>query len=365
MILLYRSALLLAYMIAIGMSSASATVLGYAGPPVAHWVNIQFISRYRGWAYSGHRLWSTRDGGKSWTQLPDVPGRADIRKIVLITATRAWAWVDSTVYRTNDGGFHWTSFTELPGIKDGVEVDSVVPVSDEVIWAGGGKYSEWMKDVPDGPNSAIDADGARRFRILRSAALWKRIGSDWMLNPLPSGSGYRASVFPVSESSAVALTESRVFWTGDSGVTWAAGLFYSSCSDRSGVTNKDELTSLWLPKAGVGLLFPATGAVLRSTDQGKSWCFVARDTPWKKSGSTILHAVAANDVSYAQSSPPENALYESIDGGVRWRRVHSIRDAIVYSMSVADGKLFVMTSHGLFVGSFLSTGARRPGEGAR
>lgn len=78
---------------------------------------VDFVSATQGFV-GGDRgtLFSTTDGGQSWTRLPPL-GTGTVNKLLFSTATTGWAGTDAGLYRTTNGGSSWTAVLTYNGIN--------------------------------------------------------------------------------------------------------------------------------------------------------------------------------------------------------------------------------------------------------
>jgi photosystem II stability/assembly factor-like uncharacterized protein len=202
-----------------------------------------------GWALTDRRLVSTKDAGKTWSDLTpiDAPGNT-LKAAFFLDDTRAWtiAFDGETfrVYRSADHGHSWRAASIPANNKGGVRAVTI----DFVDAAHG-----WI-DVATGSE---ESDRADLFRTTDG-------GETWTALQLPGGRGARISFADASNGVAIA-GPSSVYFTSDGGAHW-----------RLAFTAPVPVSApRFFGRAGVMLATaPSKGSTLlafRSADAGATW----------------------------------------------------------------------------------------------
>ena len=232
-------------------------------------------------------LWSSTDGGASWTPLgADGPARITHRPYVIVFDPKdpKTFWVSGSygpgLFRTADGG---KTFERLGMLNhtDGVAVDFTDP-----------ERKTLLAGLHEKPQSIVcSSDGGKT---------WRSIGKN-----LPAKTNHTANVLAL---------DSKTFLTSAAG--WAKGLAF-------GIFRTEDAGKTWTQVSDAGAagqpLAASDGALywgilwsrglLKSTDQGKTWTPVegpVKRTPFEAPGGRLVAVV-------------DDRLHYSTDSGATWK----------------------------------------------
>jgi photosystem II stability/assembly factor-like uncharacterized protein len=281
---------------------------------------VRFSDASSGWAVAEAgdyvELYSTRDGGETWTQVAIPQGYYSFNTLSTtgpgeaLLVQQAWQSgvgngddLGSRLWRTSDYGAHWSAPAALrkswisgvtfTSAQRGWAIDSMGPV-----WVTGDGGSSWHKSSVFSSNSGVraitnvgdDVWATGRFGTLHSADG----GKSW--RKLSAASGYQIS-----------FADSLDGWLVD-------GAAYLHTAD--GGTSWQSLTDA--PKAGPsqmvatpsGAVWGTAGYVIKSPDSGRHWQRVTQRSH--------LAAVAAIDARQAWAVGPKGLIIHTADSGRHW-----------------------------------------------
>lgn len=167
---------------------------------------------------------------------------------------------------------------------------------------------------------AVDYNKARGVMLSRdSGGSWKNIGA-----PAPDQHIWDIAFDPRDASTLYVASQSGVWRTADSGVSWQELLRYPPSGEFF-----DDAPSLAISPSGTVLLLAARGAgVQRSTDGGKTWVRVDGSWEAKETISVVAWAPGEERVVYGErvsgrvdkwGTTLDLLTYRSTDGGVSWQ----------------------------------------------
>jgi photosystem II stability/assembly factor-like uncharacterized protein len=337
---------------------------------------------YAGTAGPDGGVFVSHDGGASWRDTRLAAGEVHALAAHPTSPSILYAGTDQGVFRTTDGGAHWTAMSDGLG-SSGVLTLAVSPASPRVLFAGtygrqlplgvfvsrnaAGSWRFSSKGLV-----ALAADGfaldpqtpstlwlGNRYGLFKS----RDRGASWEALDISRCSTFGAGVIavdPTAPDTVYVRTATRegqsVCRTRDGGATWEPTLqtpnpiyvlrldpqnpatIYAAGRGLWRSTDRGETWSQLEPSSGLLILellispsSPATRyevvfapggqelGILRSTDGGDSWIFMA---PPRIPGRTFQY-LALNpqdaDTLYAAVS---GALFKSVDGGNAWTPVH-------------------------------------------
>lgn len=246
--------------------------------------DLVFHSASVGWIASQlqglQKLWTTRDGGETWRELPDPPGY--FRQLVAGSADVLWAIVTQgdqasgfRVIRSADGGTSWRVCRRW---------------SDPVAWAGLGPRS-------------IAALGASRAIVSSGSSILRTGdgGRHWQKTTLQIGR--ITSTSSVSSSRAWAVTSLGIARTATAGRTWRLllrrkGLDHVQFIDaqHGWATDRDR------------------GVILRTANGGKTWGQVTRSRWFRQN---CVFSFVNPRVGFATADGPP-VLWSTTNGGRIW-----------------------------------------------
>jgi photosystem II stability/assembly factor-like uncharacterized protein len=235
---------------------------------------------------AGLREGSMRLGGVAWLH-PDAPDLAMVGR-----ADGLW--------RSTDGGRYWTA---------------VDPLTTSTVFAKG-PGELMMVGTADGLKYSVDS------------------GKTWIHKSDPMD-GQRV----------------RDLAVGSDGTWWCAtdqGLFASQDAENweavplVGIRNQDVRALLAIPELSDGLLLTDNETFYRTDDGGQTVLIVGRQPLFD---TTQLIAMGAPGHLMISGS---DGVWESVDGGVRWRPVAAgLSDPQIFDLALIDGRLFAATLTGL------------------
>jgi photosystem II stability/assembly factor-like uncharacterized protein len=90
---------------------------------------ISFADAEKGWVYASPQILATVDGGKTWSEVAPPEGVADVEAISLRTSSDGYIMTpEGDLYTTQDGGKSWTSSPlNLTGYEEMVIVPGDLP----------------------------------------------------------------------------------------------------------------------------------------------------------------------------------------------------------------------------------------------
>ena len=308
-------------------------------------------------------VFSSRDGGHSWTSSADLEGQSVLALAAAPSDPRIYvAGTLKGVYRSQDSGLHWTLISP-EGSSEIHEVESVAidPVEPQVIYAGtwhlpwkttdGGKTWSNIKDglIDDSDVFSIIVDPKTPSVVYASACsgIYKSEdagGKFVKVQGIPS-TARRTRVLKQDTqnlSLVFAGTTEGLFRTEDAGKTWMR------TTDPSLIVN-----DIYLDPSDSKHLVLATdrAGILSSHDGGTSFTsanngFSARQVTSlarDPQHPATLYAGVINDKQWG-------GVFESEDGGLSWfQRSVGLEGRDVFALNDSpDGTLVAGTSHGIF-----------------
>ncbi|HET9059380.1 MAG TPA: hypothetical protein VFN61_05625 [Acidimicrobiales bacterium] len=165
---------------------------------------IDFANRDVGWAV-GNQIWATRNGGRTWQA--QMGAGANLTALDVLSPDRAWAFSvqPPSMYSTADGGRHWSQLPEPPEQIDSVQF--VSPMSGYAV-AGG---------TPIGPANMPQCGG-----ILLATS---NGGRSWHQRPSPPN--VQSACFSDRSHgwlSAASGQHADIYASSDSGRSWVLAL---------------------------------------------------------------------------------------------------------------------------------------------
>jgi photosystem II stability/assembly factor-like uncharacterized protein len=77
-------------------------------------VSLSFVDALHGFALAGSALFSTSDGGATWSPVSTLSFASDGASIVFSDLLDGWATAGSALDQTTDGGLSWNPVSGLP-----------------------------------------------------------------------------------------------------------------------------------------------------------------------------------------------------------------------------------------------------------
>lgn len=269
-------------------------------------------------------LYASRDGGRTWDQVPDLPA---IRQAAIDpwhpTTFYAGAGFEGRIWKSTDAGNSWQPVSEFPGVPGHFEFDSVaiyVETDDTRRYYrssdGGATWAPLVSPLSyvyrlaaGAAPGVVYASGPEGFcRSVDSASTWT------CSNAIPGEGVWRILELPGQSPRIIGLSAWSVFATDDLGATWAE--IVPELSPYA------QLLSLDSDVSGSVVLVGTSDGILRSQDRGGSWAYsndgiaavsIRALAPDPGDPSTIW---AATGWVGAGMSDPQ--LFRSEDGGLSW-----------------------------------------------
>jgi photosystem II stability/assembly factor-like uncharacterized protein len=201
--------------------------------------DVSFVNWDLGWAITNRKVYSTLNGGKTWTQR--YVASWSLKSVSAVTPNQVWvAGLSEKLAATNDGGQSW-------------EVQSLTNQS----------QSYFTKIVFFGATNGwlLGAQGAI-FRYQREPSGWKDVSS-----LSTRGTSLYGIAFADSRRGWI-VGDTSIFFSDDGGKRWT--------EQKRHV--KDALLDVCALPNGQAWAVGAMGTVLRTVDHGENWVF--RDLSW-------------------------------------------------------------------------------------
>ena len=300
--------------------------------------NVDFIGATRGWACGGNTVWSTRNGGTSWTAV-HLGVNLILTDLTFTDAHHGWVVGDRSAQRgsyeypiilaTTDGGATWTKQYNPRGIDEG-QLGSVSFGDATHGWATGGKLGELSGDLV-----LATSDGGATWTEQATGAAG---GVDFV----DAAHGWIAD-----GTTIVATTDGGSNWTSQSVGVPVDEVSFSDVSNGYATGPDGDIATTtdggadWQVRAPADiatpwpLLFDATfadpsrgwvvgqGIILATTDGGASWS----SQPAVSALTSVHFADAADGWTVGGGAPPGEELggggprliLHTTDGGAGWQ----------------------------------------------
>ncbi len=297
----------------------------------------------------GSRLFSSRDGGRSWRRPIEPPpalarGQYDqplnlsALAVDAGSATRAYAGSNLGVWLTTDGGMSWRGLSSAP---TDVAVLGAHPVRAGTVYAGG---ATGLAATRDGGSTWTDVGLPVGPEVPVTAVVFhpRRPDVVFVATRIPFDSGSSTNPAPPRLGDGV-------YGSIDGGSTWT--LLSQGLGDR-------HVGALALDPRRTATLYAATEGygIFRTTDGGKQWNPARSGKTGFGPGQSTVTALTVDPVDgtlYAASGKyaPKPGIWRSRDGGGSWSRVApSILHTDVAAMTVdASGTFLDVATIGLGV----------------
>ena len=258
---------------------------------------VNFADENHGWLKDSAdgQILATGDGGKTWSKtLPDG-AISSAQEIKFTDSSNGWFKDSTDVHHSSDGGKNWKMVLgyekNIIGQPDG--------------WFFLDSRTAWVCDAGD--------KGGNIYRTSDAGETWsiKRVGKN---------DSSPCRIFFVSLTEGFYSLQKQFFKTNDGGENWSA---------VSSLPAKFEVRSMFWRDAANGWLAgyfeekprqpqAGRGALLRTTDGGKTWteAAVGKDVPFF---TEIIFADAQNGWLISRDS-----IYKTSDGGEKWALSYSL-----------------------------------------
>ena len=259
----------------------------------------------------------TTDGGRTWADVTPSTARvtpSSASDLFVLDAERAWLGVGTTLFSTSDGGASWTRLSTFDHLGSLDFVNAQDGWDMENLGAAMGQDAVAIYRSTDG--------GRRWFLVARTPSL---VGSGVSLGGLTTDCDKNGLVFATPNDGWITeycnAGSLGFFTTHDGGSTWTQQHLPvpSACSDGCGVSPPTFFGSTgFLAVGGASMLFV-------THDTGATWARVS--LPVNRSRSWIVQFVDARHGFAVPGSPAGGAtghvLYTTSDAGATWTTVHS------------------------------------------
>jgi photosystem II stability/assembly factor-like uncharacterized protein len=270
---------------------------------------IHFFDELHGFAYAGIS-YRTVDGGAHWLTIEGAPGATPY--ITFASPTRGWAVgfeVGSQhLYTTSDGGATWTRLpTDLPtpaAFEPVTEIQSSAFRDTGEGWVGAGYLPS--------PVVFLTLDGGTSWREL---AISSSLGT-------PRGAGYLTSARLVPGDAVLVLVSDDsahvlgAFLSGNRGVSWRQVTFPIAVSTFDDLAFVDA-TNWWTLRSG---------HIWTTPNAGLNWTQLAAvglPDGWRYEGARVIDARHAWWWMVSSFKSTNSALAMTSDGGEHWTMVNS------------------------------------------
>ena len=275
----------------------------------------------RGWFQQPQavRLAVSTDGGLHWvTQGEPLPSGKNVAYLQFTDVSTSVAWAlpnQGSLLLTTDGGTTWTP-------QPLAEPTQRIATVGRSLWALG------CPPAKDGSLSCIDP-------VIQAAPL---AGGPWRSFPVPQLSSNVAPLLAATSPSTAVLIAEPTSTPGGLWVTENAGASWTSeplptgpsglCEQYPDFTSEPS-GDWWLLCVGGAAAGSSTKALMRSTDDGRTWVTIS-DVPSLVEPHPPNSLTAAEPAALAAASPSRlwlagfNFLTQSVDGGVTWTTVPGV-----------------------------------------
>jgi photosystem II stability/assembly factor-like uncharacterized protein len=307
-------------------------------------LRIEFVDNVNAWAWGLRSLWQAHEGGLDWTKvtLPNTPEAAK-GKFTLNSAPKlvdanfesvnaGWIRMEyvnggaiaSTIYRTDDAGKNWRALPPLPfGGETTGTVNSIYFLpGNQIGWIGGAKRSDPSQRITISPGCVSPPN-----RMALEPVILRTLdgGENWTQQQLPQLGGCPVSlVYFRTPLRGIAASGHHIYHSEDGGVTWQLSGFESSCSSPQWLSSeRNEPLSISWTDGNNGWLGSLDGFLLKTADQGRSWCQIKRpgEIAGPPSGVGAFGTVYFETPRHGWFLGGDHKLYETDDAGATWSKV--------------------------------------------
>jgi photosystem II stability/assembly factor-like uncharacterized protein len=234
----------------------------------------------------GGGVWTSKDGGATWSRLAGVPAQETVNAVAVSPAASRTVLAAgfSALWRSTDAGASWKKVLDQGISQPAMTGFAFDPTAPATIYA------------------STDSDGhpAGVFRSTDSGATWKPANTG--INP---NSRVRGVAVARDGKGAFAGSSDGLYFSADGGASWTVAL-----------PGKD-VHSVATGADGVVLAGTNGDGILRSTDGGKSWDPTTTDAKWI---GNIVYALLVSPATpgLCYATIP-NRVLRSTDGGATWK----------------------------------------------
>lgn len=274
------------------LGATKSTSLSATGSNAAYFQGLSFSDDAHGWVYGTafdftsstyiSTLSRTTDAGASWQQMPTPGGGYGIAYLKFTSANVGWIQNNGGVYRTIDAGTSWTALTLPAGVQSYYYYGSVEAFDDATFW------------MPYGNGGYLTRNGG---------ASWTQLQVDTELYTQP---------IKLRRIGGALLIDfgTRVYRSSDDGATWKQVLGQEA-ADKDG-----SLLASWFFDATKGLAYSSSGALISTSDGGRSWTRKAITTAGY--GAARLQFASATTGWLLSTGNGVTSISATTDGGASW-----------------------------------------------
>ena len=255
---------------------------------------------------------------------------------VLYASLPAGSWM-AEVYRSTDGGNSWTDVFDNSTVG---EITSKLTGGDAYYSALGWNYMYpvWLATDPNNADAVYIFIAGYIARSLDGGNTWTDISAHPISGTAYRGNGYQGeastkvafSPFTAGQLFAVAMDCGKLVRSNDYGWSWIAG----APPSQANLFNGSQDVSF----SADGTIYVATGqydtttyeAVLKSTDRGTTWAYVA--SPPSAAGENQAVYTLPNDSSTVWVGV-NSKVYRSTSGGQSWTAVSASLGYAIYNFA--------------------------------
>lgn len=304
----------------------------------------------------GVAVYETTDDGLNWTpRLIDFEAQGMTDLIRLTNGALIGVTTDGDLYRSTDVGVSWANATHSPDDEERVTIAAFARTNDGTIYAGSTQPGQALRrfhkstdggdsffKVPDPPINFLNAliwldgdvllaggnGGSGSNRVWRSS----NQAATWTSHTLPNNFSNGVQCLDLESVSATTVyavgygsSGSAIFWSTDSGVTWA--------QRTTGIPSSTALFSVDFIDTQSGFAGGASGSsprIYRTTDAGANWTSVG--TSGLSTSVTDMKWFDAQTAVVALGQQAQG-IYRTTNGGGSWSQVDA---TLVSRFSFAD-----------------------------
>lgn len=243
----------------------------FTDEPTYYLSEVYFLDNQKGWASSFGCLYSTTDGGTTWSSsCEDTYGTVRKSFIQFNEQGRGIALANTEIYITENG----TDFTTVLPVDPINDLYSITEVEGHLyIAAEGGKIfhssdqgQNWL--IMETPATATlegvqFADSNNAWAVGRDSTVLKTTdaGLNWEAFDLDYNTDFNDLYVWSASSSIVVGDEGGIFITTDGGTTWVKG----------DIESESNINAVYFVDANTGYVVGRSGLLAKTTDGGANW----------------------------------------------------------------------------------------------
>ncbi|MBD0369289.1 MAG: hypothetical protein ICV60_00435 [Pyrinomonadaceae bacterium] len=308
------------------------------------WNWIQFISESDGWLKADEKLWSTRDGGKTWKLIFDggvykpLVGSSEtepnsIYDFQFINAQVGWLLQGGRMFKTVDGGRSWEPFAEslMASYEDRFSAPfytfKFLPDGRRG-WIAGGSY----RHLKEGESVANRYSSNNGKEGMFGAIFSTEDGGRTWRKQLLQGSGHIGEIFFLDGEHAWAVGTSGAYylkngrWLETETDAWdeKGNVIAESLDVVIGAPTCSPVAVYFL-NSQLGWLSNSNGYLAKSIDGGKTWQDIVniRDYQDKDWPLLSLYPLYFRDSLHGWALGSDGAIRQTLDGGATWKKLEA------------------------------------------